>query len=319
MEHSHPKRVLIVDDEPKVANSLAESLQSLASCHHVDIAYSADDALEKIQGGSYALVIADFTMPGMSGDELAAEVKHSSPQTRLVLMTDYGASGLRPDADVREVGDVLEKPISSAQVREIVVRAIGRTGELDPYRSGERALRRPVDYYLKELLGNTGSICALLLTTTGFPIEVSGPTADLDTPGIGALVAANFSASAELGKMLGSDSVFKSSYHEGQDFNIYAYVVNDDFLLAVIFKSTIKAGTVFFYTKQAAEALAPLLEEQPPEIDMGANLAEAIDESLEQLFEEESDADRLVSFQEALAAGYVSQDTGQSQTGDAEE
>jgi hypothetical protein len=73
-------------------------------------------------------------------------------------------------------------------------------------------------------------------------------------------VSANFLAITELASLFGdNESVFKSSYYEGNKYNIYAYDINGSFFLAVVIGADSKPGTVWFYTRQAAMELASLL------------------------------------------------------------
>src|SRR6185295_15116162 len=79
---------------------------------------------------------------------------------------------------------------------------------------------------------------------------------------VAAFVAANFLAVTELASLLGdNESIFKSSYYEGSKYNIYAYDINGEFLLAVVFGTQGKPGTTWFYTKQTGTTLAGLLHQ----------------------------------------------------------
>jgi hypothetical protein len=60
---------------------------------------------------------------------------------------------------------------------------------------------------------------------------------------------------------LGNPTIFKSSYHEGTNYNIYAHDVNGKLLLALVFNAKLKPGSVWFYTKHAATALAQLVSQ----------------------------------------------------------
>jgi hypothetical protein len=74
-------------------------------------------------------------------------------------------------------------------------------------------------------------------------------------------VATNFLAVSELATLVrDTTSNFKSSYYEGSNYNIYAYDIDGEHMLAVVFGSGEKPGTVWFYTKQTAAALALLLD-----------------------------------------------------------
>jgi hypothetical protein len=155
-----------------------------------------------------------------------------------------------------------------------------------------------------------------------------GQTKKLDITNISALVAANFIAAAELANLVGSpNSIFKSSYHEGNDYNIYSYDVNGELLLAVIFGTESKPGVVWFYTKQTATELTPLLKKQPHHFSVAEeDIGSAFDAEFDKLFDADDfseEENRLanetnrepdpsakntpepMTFQQAVAAGLV--------------
>jgi CheY-like chemotaxis protein/predicted regulator of Ras-like GTPase activity (Roadblock/LC7/MglB family) len=299
-----PRKVLIVDDEPNVAMVLAESLESLDKGYQVETANSGNAALEKLAAGSYALVISDYKMPGMSGLDLLIAARKLAPDTQLVLMTAYGTEGLRDMVGGMELDGYIDKPFTVSQIRTIVERAVERTTENDPYRSGERAVEQPVREQLKLLQTNTGARCVMLISSNGYPVETSGQTDGLDITSVGALVAANFVAAAELAKLLGKGSIFKSSYHEGgehTDYNIYAYDVNGDLLLVVVFGTESKPGVVWFYTKQSAAALTRLVDKDIALVALSPGQAAGAptDE------DKSAEPGPILSFEQALAAGLL--------------
>lgn len=285
-------QMLIVDDDQAVVTILAESLQKVDGNYVVDTASSGDEALERVREESYQLVITDYKMPGMSGLDLVRGINAVSPETQVVLMTAYGTSELRETVGHLGLSGYLDKPFTMEQIREIVEKAVNRTSEdeQDPYRSGEITVDdSAVRNLLENLRTDTQARCVLLLSSSGYPVEVAGDTEHLEISNVSALVAANFMAAAELARMLGSGSVFKSSYHEGTDYNIYAHDLDDDLMLAVITDSDRKAGTVWFYTKQAASEIGPLLEQ---ELGAQANatvgdLSAGLDTALSDLFDGE--------------------------------
>ncbi len=159
----------------------------------------------------------------------------------------------------------------------------------------------------------------LLLTTGGYPVEVLGTKqGDLDISSVAALVAANFMAAMELSRLLGNASIFKSSYHEGPDYNIYSYEVNDELLLAVIFGTESRPGAVWFYTKQVASELRDYQPERSGAQSVPQEIAEAldsaIDRELDYLFEagtavesmgEAAEHSDLLDLEAAVAAGLI--------------
>jgi CheY-like chemotaxis protein/predicted regulator of Ras-like GTPase activity (Roadblock/LC7/MglB family) len=315
-EDMRKTQMLIVDDDRTVATILAESLQKVDSDYVIETAGSGDEALERVQQEKYQLVITDYKMPGMSGLDLVRGINAVSPETQVVLMTAYGTSELRETVGHLELSGYLDKPFTMEQIRDIVEKAVEHTSDDDdPYRSGDITVDEPlVRDLLEDLRADTQARCVLLLSSGGYPIEVAGATEHLEISNLSALVAANFMAAAELAKMLGSGSVFKSSYHEGTDYNIYAHDLDDDLLLAVITDSDRKAGTVWFYTKQAAGEISPLLEQELAahgDQSVG-DLTQGLDTALDDLFDEDSNGSEcegeeggLMGMDEAASAGLV--------------
>ena len=281
--NSQLKKVLVVDDEFEVGSALVENLNSLGDNYSIEMVNSSEDALTKIRNERYDLLLTDYKMPGMDGLDLARAVRMSSPDTQVVLMTAYGTVDIRKMVKEQGLGGYIDKPFTMAQIREVVELAVERTLGEDPYPSGECSVEQPLREHLENLQVEVDGACVLLLSASGYPIETVGSDNDLDVTGVGALVAANFVASAALAELLGSNSVFKSSYHEGPEYNIYARDINGELLLAVIFHSVVKPGAVWHYTKQAATTLSTMVEEKPQLVGLAEDLSKATDEEFEQL------------------------------------
>ena len=313
MTTEESKRVLIIDDEPSVTAMLAEGLERLGQEYAIETADCAEEALIKLQRASYALVITDYKLPGSSGLDLARTIRRLSPDTQVILMTAYGSSDLQSSAADLKLDAYVEKPFSIAQIREIVRQALQKVrSEASGPRPVEvevKGRQTSVSEVLQSLRANSGARCVLLLSVTGYPVEVVGSAGNAELHSISALVAANFVAAEELARLLGNASIFKSSYHEGPNYNIYSYAVNEDLLLAVIFGPESRPGAVWFYTKQAAAHLVPLATEQPSSTArVDDQLITAVGEELERLFpadEEPAVEERLMSLEEAIAEGVL--------------
>lgn len=281
------KRVLIVDDEPNVAMMLSDSLEALGSDYQFDIAHSGGEALDKVLKEQYMILITDHNMPGMTGLDLAQAVRQVSPDTQVVLMTGHGTEELRNVANHLKVDGYLDKPFSIKQIRQIVQHAVKQTQQPQKQSASEESrLDHETHEKLKVLASNTGALCVLLITTNGYPVSVVGHTDKLDVTTVSTLVAANFLAAAELANMLHTDaSIFKSSYYEGDNYNIYSYDVDRQFLLVVIFDARSKPGVVWFYTKQTAAELIPLLAKQATQFNWGPE-ERTLDDQLEAGFDD---------------------------------
>jgi CheY-like chemotaxis protein/predicted regulator of Ras-like GTPase activity (Roadblock/LC7/MglB family) len=284
------KRVLIVDDEPNVAMMLSDTLEVLGDDYTFEIAHSGGEALEKINHENFNVVITDYNMPGMTGLDLAQAIRHVSPTTQVVLMTGYGTEELRNVASKLQVDGYLDKPFSIQQIRQVVQHAIGQTKkQAKDAKPSPTGLDDAAYKKLTDLRSNTGALCVLLITSNGYPVSVVGHTDKLDVTTASTLVAANFLAAAELANMLHTDaSIFKSSYYEGESYSIYSYDVDRQYLLVVIFDAKSKPGVVWFYTKQIAAELKPLLEksQQTTEFNWDSSNEGSIEDELDAGFDD---------------------------------
>ena len=110
------KRILIVDDDPDVLESISFQVMHLG--HAVETSTSGQDALRKIDsGGDFAVVLVDFKMPGMDGSALAKEIKARCPTLPIVLVT-----GSVPDKCAPDVACVLSKPFLLSDLGAVIAR-----------------------------------------------------------------------------------------------------------------------------------------------------------------------------------------------------
>jgi CheY-like chemotaxis protein len=106
-----PFNVLVVDDDRLVLQSTTAMLEDLG--HRVISVLSGQDALDLItQGTSLDLVISDHLMPGMTGLQLAREIRAVWPQLPVLLATGYGELAAETDATLPR----LTKPFTQGQL-----------------------------------------------------------------------------------------------------------------------------------------------------------------------------------------------------------
>jgi CheY-like chemotaxis protein len=92
----------------------------------VDVAPGPDEALSMLgtKPRPYDLVIADQTMPRMSGLQLAREIASLSPAPPVVLYTGY-ADDLHPrEIEAAGVKHLVRKPVEPAELRALVAQCI---------------------------------------------------------------------------------------------------------------------------------------------------------------------------------------------------
>ena len=124
-----PLRILTVDDQPVLCEILVEYLTD--EWHEVETASDGYEALEKFRRRPFDLIITDKAMPGMGGEQLAAQAKAISARTRVILLTGYGAlSDLAPESS--SVDMVLDKPTTCNALREAVSKVMAGVEQEEP-------------------------------------------------------------------------------------------------------------------------------------------------------------------------------------------
>jgi DNA-binding response OmpR family regulator len=116
-------RILVVEDEPLLADAVAQGLRRAA--YAVDVVYDGAAALERIGVNDYDVVVLDRDLPGVHGDDVCRALVESDRETRVLMLTaaagiDERVTGLSLGAD-----DYLPKPFA---LRELAARvaALGR-------------------------------------------------------------------------------------------------------------------------------------------------------------------------------------------------
>jgi len=80
-------RILVVDDDPALLDTLREYLENLGHRYVVETAARGIEALEMVARARPHLVILDVEMPGMNGIEATKAIRQASPSTRVILFT----------------------------------------------------------------------------------------------------------------------------------------------------------------------------------------------------------------------------------------
>ncbi len=109
-------RILVVDDEPSLADTLAIIFQRAG--YAASAVYSAEEALAFIADKKPSLVVSDVVMPGMDGVAMARRIRSSYPDC-LVLLFSGNADTQELLEAARQEGhsfEVLAKPVPPPQM-----------------------------------------------------------------------------------------------------------------------------------------------------------------------------------------------------------
>src|SRR5574337_2151726 len=111
------KRLLIIEDEKKTANSLKQGLEE----HN----YIVDTAADGISGKKlameqkYDLVISDIILPGMDGREICKQLRQAQVQTPILMLTALGSIDDKVEGFDAGADDYLVKPF---EFKELLAR-----------------------------------------------------------------------------------------------------------------------------------------------------------------------------------------------------
>ena len=116
-------RVLVVEDEPRLADAIAEWLRD--ESHAVDVAHDGSAALERLTVNDYDVLVLDRDIPVIHGDEVCRQIVASPASTRVLMLTAAAeitdrVMGLGIGAD-----DYLTKPFAFQELAARVL-ALGR-------------------------------------------------------------------------------------------------------------------------------------------------------------------------------------------------
>ncbi|MGA2245965.1 MAG: response regulator [Verrucomicrobiota bacterium] len=114
--------ILVVDDEPIIRKSISMLLEH--DGHQVWQADDGEAALAEMAKRRFDLVITDFSMPGMHGDELVARIRQLLPDQPIIMITAFVAEFKVFGQAAGRVDALLFKPFSFKELREAIEAAL---------------------------------------------------------------------------------------------------------------------------------------------------------------------------------------------------
>jgi predicted regulator of Ras-like GTPase activity (Roadblock/LC7/MglB family) len=113
---------------------------------------------------------------------------------------------------------------------------------------------RSIDQVLDELLERTNALSIHLVDRSGQLITTSGRTGDFDATAFASLIAADFTANAELAQLMGEDSV-EAVVSEGRQRSVYSCMLAERVIMCTVFDKRSTLGLVRFRAQRAAQEL----------------------------------------------------------------
>ncbi|MDK9706555.1 MAG: PAS domain S-box protein [Desulforhopalus sp.] len=118
------ERILLIDDEQFIVDIGKEVLTSLG--YRVTTKKNARDALEvfRYHSGEYDLIITDFAMPQMDGEQLVTEIRKIRPNIPIILCTGFATGIVSQKMSSLGIDAILMKPVSTFELANAVRQAI---------------------------------------------------------------------------------------------------------------------------------------------------------------------------------------------------
>jgi len=124
MADKHSERILVVDDEPTVGQSLRLALAG--DGYAVEVETSGEAVLRRADLGAFALILIDMMMPGLGGLDLFKGIQAQGSAPRVVIITGYPTDKAEARALRMGASEFLPKPFTPAELRAAVARALAQ-------------------------------------------------------------------------------------------------------------------------------------------------------------------------------------------------
>ncbi len=117
------KKVLVVDDEAVVANSIRKILTRKG--YSIEEAFTCKDALGQVFSQDYDLVLLDMKMSDGSGLDVLQKIKAKKPEQRVVIVTGYASIDTAVEAIQKGASDYMPKPFTPDELYNVTSRVLG--------------------------------------------------------------------------------------------------------------------------------------------------------------------------------------------------
>ncbi len=112
--------ILIAEDEDYNQLVVQSMIEILYPHVTMDIVSNGVEAIEKLQNGSYDLLLSDVDMPLMNGYELVSEVKKMGVQIPIICVTAFAISGDREKLLMHGFERYISKPIDMEELKSVL-------------------------------------------------------------------------------------------------------------------------------------------------------------------------------------------------------
>ena len=124
----NPYQVLVLDDEEVVCERLKAHLEKKG--FEVEAFTSSTDAIDRLAGKNFDVVITDVKMEGPSGMDVLHFVRRQSPGTQIIVITGYGSIETIREAEYSGAFEFINKPFTSKAMEALTLKAAQKARKL---------------------------------------------------------------------------------------------------------------------------------------------------------------------------------------------
>ena len=114
--------ILVIDDDPDMRGLLQDVL--VREGYEVTQAQGGAEALLKLRAESFAAIIIDKNMPGLSGLDVLPGIRKMYPETPVILITAFGDAATYLEAMEKGAFEYINKPFKISELMSILRRAL---------------------------------------------------------------------------------------------------------------------------------------------------------------------------------------------------
>jgi DNA-binding NtrC family response regulator len=144
-------RILVIDDEKSIRNTLQEVLEY--ENHKVDLAINGNEALELFDRSEYDVVFCDIKMPGMDGIEVLEKMHEHNHDVPIIMISGHGNIDTAVEAIKKGAYDFIEKPLDLNRLLVSMRNAMERTDLVTETRVLKRRISKTY-----EIVGESAAI-----------------------------------------------------------------------------------------------------------------------------------------------------------------
>jgi DNA-binding NtrC family response regulator len=147
-------RILVVDDEAMIADSLKQNL--VEEGFSVDTAATGAEAIELFDQGGHHLAICDLQLPDIDGLEVMRHMKDARPTTEVIVVTAYGSVQRAVEATKAGAFYFVAKPFEFEELQALIEKALERRELVAETANMRRQLSTRSEYF--NIIGSAKSM-----------------------------------------------------------------------------------------------------------------------------------------------------------------